>query len=54
MIGFTNLAERDKDWDAFRSAPETKTLFAKPQYTFEDLVSNVDNSVLAPAAYSQI
>jgi hypothetical protein len=54
MIGFTNLAERDKNWDAFRSAPETKTLFAKPQYTFEDLVSNVDNTVLTPTAYSQI
>jgi NIPSNAP len=54
MIGFTNLAERDKCWDAFRSAPETKVLFAQPKYTFEDLVSNVNNTVLAPAAYSQI
>ncbi len=54
MIGFTNLAERDKNWDAFRSAPETKVLFAQPKYTFEDLVSNINNAVLAPTAYSQI
>ncbi|HEY4709947.1 MAG TPA: NIPSNAP family protein [Candidatus Acidoferrales bacterium] len=54
MIGFANLAERDKAWDAFRSAPETKVLFGQPKYTFEDLVSNVDNTVLTPAAYSQI
>jgi len=54
MIGFASLAERDKAWDAFRSAPETKVLFAQPKYTFEDLVSNVNNSVLSPAAYSQI
>jgi hypothetical protein len=54
MIGFANLAERDRAWDAFRSAPETKVLFGQPKYTFEDLVSNVDNTVLTPAAYSQI
>jgi hypothetical protein len=54
MIGFPNLGERDKDWDAFRAAPETKALFALPKYTFEDLVTNVDNTVLTPAAYSQI
>jgi NIPSNAP len=54
MIGFANLAERDKAWDAFRAAPETKTLFAQPKYSFEDLVTNIDNQVLTPAPYSQI
>jgi hypothetical protein len=54
MIGFANLAERDKAWEAFRAAPETKTLFAQPKYTFEDLVTNIDNQVLTPAPYSQI
>ena len=34
--------------------PETKALFALPKYTFEDLVTNVDNTVLTPAACSQI
>ena len=54
MIGFANLAERDKSWDAFRAAPETKALFGLPKYTFEDLVTNTDNQILTPAAYSQI
>jgi hypothetical protein len=54
MIGFANLAERDKAWDAFRGAPETKTLFGLPKFTFEDLVTNTDNQILTPAAYSQI
>jgi hypothetical protein len=54
MIGFANLAERDKAWSAFFTAPETRALFTLPKYTFEDLVTNIDNSVLAPAPYSQI
>jgi len=54
MIGFANLAERDKAWDAFRAAPETKALFGLPKYTFEDLVTNTDNQILTPAPYSQI
>ncbi|HKV04399.1 MAG TPA: NIPSNAP family protein [Candidatus Acidoferrales bacterium] len=54
MIGFANLAERDKCWDAFRSAPETRSLFSQPKYTFEDLVSNINNTILAPTPYSQI
>ena len=54
MIGFANLTERDKAWDAFRGAPETKALFGLPKYTFEDLVTNTDNQILTPAAYSQI
>lgn len=54
MIGFANLGERDKAWDAFRAAPETKALFGLPKYTFEDLVTNTDNQILTPAAYSQI
>jgi hypothetical protein len=54
MIGFSNLADRDKSWGAFFVAPETRSLFSQPKYTFEDLVSNVNNTVLVPAPYSQI
>jgi NIPSNAP len=54
MIGFANLAERDKCWSAFFSAPETKTLFALPKYSAPGIVSNVNNTILTPAAYSQI
>jgi hypothetical protein len=54
MIGFTNLTERDKNWGAFFTAPETKSLFSLPRYTFEDLVTNVNNTVVTSAVYSQI
>jgi hypothetical protein len=54
MIGFANLTERDKAWDSFRAAPETKALFGQPKFTFEDLVTNTDNQILTPAAYSQV
>jgi NIPSNAP len=54
MIGFANLTERDKCWSAFFAAPETKTLFGLPKYSAPGLVSNVNNTILTPAAYSQI
>jgi hypothetical protein len=54
MIGFESLADRDKHWNAFFTAPETRTLFGNPRYTFEGIVANVNNSILTPAPYSQI
>jgi hypothetical protein len=54
MIGFESVAERDKHWSAFFTAPETRTLFGNPRYTFEGIVANVNNSILTPAPYSQI
>jgi hypothetical protein len=54
MIGFANLAERDKCWSAFFSAPETKSLFGQQKYSSPGLVSNVSNTILTPAPYSQI
>jgi NIPSNAP len=54
MIGFANLTERDKNWSAFFTAPETKTLFGQAKYSSPGLVSNVNNTILTPAAYSQI
>ena len=54
MIGFPTLADRDKNWAAFFGSPEWKALTGNPRYSFEPLVSNVDNVILAPASYSQI
>ena len=47
MIGFAGEPRREgtRPGEAFRAAPETKTLFAQPKYTFEDLVTNIDNQV---------
>ena len=54
MLGFATLADREKGWNAFLSAPEWKALNADPRYSFEPLVSTVNNQILAPTAYSQI
>jgi NIPSNAP protein len=54
MIGFPTLADREKNWAAFTGSPEWKALAGSERYGFEPLVSNVDNEILSPAAYSQI
>ncbi|MEO7144630.1 MAG: NIPSNAP family protein [Bryobacteraceae bacterium] len=54
MLGFENMIEREKKWDAFRSAPAWKKLSASPKFAYESIVSNVDNVILTPTSYSQI
>jgi hypothetical protein len=54
MLGFSDMAERDKNWAAFFASPAWKSLSTLPRYTFEDIVSKVSNIVLSPADYSQI
>ncbi len=54
MIGFTNLAERNKMWAAFGSSPEWKQLSSLPRYSYEEIVSSITNVILNPMPYSQI
>jgi hypothetical protein len=54
MLSFATLADREKGWEVFFGAPEWKALTANPRYAFEPLVSNNDNEILSPTAYSQI
>jgi len=54
MIAFPTLADRDKNWATFFGSPEWKALTGNPRYSFEPIVSNADNEILTPAAYSQI
>lgn len=54
MISFPTLADRDKNWAAFFGSPEWKALTGNARYSFEPIVSNVDNEILTPAAYSQV
>jgi len=54
MLAFPSLADRDKVWAAFRGSDEWKALSTQPKYTFETIVSNITNLILAPTAYSQI
>ena len=54
MLGFSDLAERNKKWEAFGSAPEWKKLTGSPRFAFEAIVSNITNLILTPTPYSQI
>jgi len=54
MLSFESLAARDQHWTAFGTSPDWKTMQANPRYAFENIVSNITNFILTPAAYSQI
>jgi hypothetical protein len=54
MLAFDNLADRDKKWAAFRGSDEWKSYSTQPRYAFEAIVSNINNYILTPTAYSQI
>ena len=54
MLGFSDMAEREKNWAAFFASPAWKKLSTMPRYTFEQIVSKVSNIILSPADYSQI
>ena len=54
MLTFQNLAEREKNWRVFGSDPEWKKLSTTPGYTDAEIITNISNVFLTPAAYSQI
>jgi hypothetical protein len=54
MLSYESTAERDKLWKAFATSPEWKAMTADPRYSFEEIVSSITNTILTPAAYSQI
>jgi hypothetical protein len=54
MLSFPTLEEMDAKWKAFSSDPEWKKLSSSPKYSFEPIVTNIDNLILNPTSYSQI
>jgi hypothetical protein len=54
MVAFENMAEHDKAWAAFGSDPAWQKLRSQPGYADADIVSNISNVILRPAAYSQV
>lgn len=54
LIGFPNLTERQKMWQAFGASPAWKKLSSDPRYAYEEIVSSITNVVLSPRPYSQI
>jgi hypothetical protein len=54
LLTFDDMADREKKWAAFGADEEWQKLRAKPEYTDAEIVSNISNVLLRPAAYSQI
>lgn len=54
MLSFPDINALNTGWDHFRNDPDWKKLSADSRYSFEAIVSNIDNLVLSPAPYSQI
>jgi len=54
VLGFSDMAEREKNWVAFFASPAWKKLSTLPRYAFEQIVSKVSNLILSPTDYSQI
>jgi hypothetical protein len=54
MLTHENLAARDKNWAAFGPDPEWRKLAQTPGFTDPEIVSNITDVLMRPAAYSQI
>jgi hypothetical protein len=52
MITFKDMAERDKNWEAFGKDPEWQKISKDPQYA--NTVSRIYKTFLEPVSYSQI
>jgi hypothetical protein len=54
MLAYEDLAARDRVWKAFGSDPEWLRLRATPGLSDAEIVSNISNIILRPAAFSDI
>lgn len=52
ILGFENIAERDKNWNTFASSDGWQKMKANPRYA--DTVSSVTDIILKPSSCSQI
>jgi hypothetical protein len=54
MVAYNNMADRDKAWSAFGADPEWQKLRVTPGLTDPEIVANISNAILKPAAGSEI
>jgi NIPSNAP protein len=54
MIGFDNMAARDKSWETFVANPDWARVKVKPGWTDPEVVTNIHAAFLRPTNYSQI
>jgi hypothetical protein len=54
MLGFDDLASREKLWSAFSADPEWQKLRVTPGLSDAEIVSNISNTIVRPLAFSPI
>lgn len=54
MLGYDDLAHREKVWAAFVSSPEWKKMSSQPGVSDAEIVSNITNWMVRPLAFSAI
>ena len=54
MLGYDNMAHRDKLWGDFGRDPEWQKLRAMPGYSDAEIVSNITSTILRPLPFSMI
>jgi hypothetical protein len=54
MVGFNDMAAREKGWAAFGEDPEWVKLRGTPGYSNADIMTNISIQLLRPTDYSQI
>jgi hypothetical protein len=54
LVGFDDLASRDRAWGNFLRSPDWARIRNKPGWTDAEAVSNIHASFLRPTAFSQI
>lgn len=54
MIGFDDMASREKAWDKFRVDPDWQRIRTKPGWTDPETVSNIHSAFLRPTTFSEV
>jgi NIPSNAP len=54
MLSFSDTAELEAGWNAFRNDPDWKRLQADPRFAFDQIVTNISNLTLSPLDCSEI
>ena len=54
MVGFDDLAAREKLWSAFSADPDWQKLRNTPSLSDAEIVSNISNAILRPLPFSAI
>jgi len=54
MLGYDDMAARDKSWAAFGRDPEWQKLRATPGLSDAEIVSNISNTIFRPLPFSMI